>query len=57
MKDIITKDREEFLQAEKEWFKFYRSLQKFKKDMESELRTCKNCGVYYWNGCLKRCKC
>lgn len=56
LKDIVTKNKEQFLEAEIKWFHF-RSMKKFKSVMEEDVRACKNCGVLYWEGCLKRCKC
>jgi hypothetical protein len=56
MKDIITKDREEFLLSEMKHFG-KRSLVRFKKYMMDIDTTCKKCGVYYWKGCKKRCDC
>jgi len=56
MKDIITKDKERFLLAEMPHFG-KRSINVFKKYMEDMEIACKNCGVYYWKGCQKRCKC
>jgi hypothetical protein len=56
MEDIITKDKEQFLLSEMKHFG-KRSLERFKKYMEDMDITCKNCGVYYWKGCKKRCDC
>ena len=56
MEDIITKDKELFLLSEMKHFG-KSSIKTFKKYMEGNEATCKNCGVYYWNGCKKRCEC
>jgi hypothetical protein len=56
MEDIATKDKEQFLLSEMPHFG-KRSIKAFKKYMEGSDTTCKNCGVYYWKGCKKRCKC
>ncbi len=56
MEDIITKDREQFLLSEMKHFG-KRSIERFKKYMKDMDTTCKNCGVYYWKGCKKRCDC
>ena len=53
---MITKDKEHFLLSEMPHFG-KRSLNAFKKYMEDMETTCKKCGVYYWKGCQKRCKC
>lgn len=56
MEDITTKDKEQFLLSEMPHFG-KRSIKAFKKYMEGSETTCKNCGVYYWKGCKKRCEC
>jgi len=56
MKDIITKEKKEFLLYEMPHF-CKRSINAFKKYMKGMEATCKNCGVYYWKECQKRCKC
>lgn len=57
MEDIITKDREEFFLSEMKHFGRRRSVERFKKYMKDMDTVCKNCGVYYWKGCNKRCDC
>ncbi len=56
MEDIVTKDKEEFLLYEMPFFG-KRSIERFKKYMKDMDATCNECGVYYWKGCKKRCKC
>jgi hypothetical protein len=56
MKDIVTKDRDEFLLFEMKYFG-KRSLKRFKECMKDMDTICKKCGVYYWKGCKKRCEC
>lgn len=56
MEDIVTKDKEQFLLSEMPHFD-KRSIDTFKKYVKGMEDTCKNCGVYFWKGCQKRCKC
>jgi hypothetical protein len=50
------KDKEKFLLSEMPHFE-KTNIKDFKKYMEGSETTCENCGVYYWNGCKKRCNC
>jgi len=54
--NIVTKDKEKFLQSEFEWFDF-KTMKEFKETMQDDIVPCKKCGTLYWNNCLKRCKC
>ena len=56
MEDIVTKNREEFLLKEMPHFG-KRSIKSFKKYMKDMDVSCEKCGIYYWKGCQKRCKC
>lgn len=57
---IVTKNKETFLQDE--YDNWYCNLIDtdyigFLDYMEADIKSCKNCGVYYWSGCKKRCTC
>jgi hypothetical protein len=55
MNDIKTKDKKEFLSAE---MIYYDKYPEGTKNSVINLATpCKSCGVYYWQGCKKRCNC
>ena len=56
LKNIVTKDKEQFLQAERDWFPSMNDSE-YKKQMYDYADSCKKCGVWYWNDCVKRCKC
>ena len=56
VEDIVTEDREQFLLSEMKHFG-KRSIERFKVYMKDSDTACENCGVYYWKGCKKRCKC
>lgn len=56
LKSIVTKSREEFLQAERDWFPSMTDVE-YKELMYDDAESCKECGVFYWFDCNKRCKC
>ena len=56
LKNIVTKDKKQFLQAERDWFPSMNDAE-YKEQMYDDADSCKNCGVWYWNDCVKRCKC
>ena len=56
LKNKITKDKKQFLQAERDWFPSMTDAE-YKEQMYDCAESCKKCGVWYWNHCLKRCKC
>jgi hypothetical protein len=56
-KDIVTKNKERFLKSEWNHYKVvFKDYDEFLKVMLESLRKCETCGVYYWEGCQKRCK-
>lgn len=56
LKDIATKDKKQFLQAERDWFPSMNDAE-YKEQMYDDADSCKKCGVWYWKNCVKRCKC
>lgn len=56
LKNIITKDKKQFLQSERDWFRSMNDAE-YKEQMYDDAESCKKCDVWYWNGCVKRCKC
>jgi hypothetical protein len=55
-KGIITKNKRQFLQEERDWFPSMTN-DEYKDQMYDDADCCKNCGIWYWNDCVKRCKC
>ena len=53
--NIVTKDKKQFLQAERGWFPSMTDSEY--KDQYDSADRCKKCGVWYWSECLKRCQC
>ena len=53
---VITKDKKQFLIEERHWFPSMTNRE-YKDHMHDDAENCKRCGIWYWNGCLKRCKC
>lgn len=56
LKDIVTKDKKKFLQAERDWFPSMNDVE-YREQMYDDAVSCKKCGVWYWSYCAKRCKC
>ena len=52
----ITKDKEHFLLKERLWFPSMTDAE-YKEHMTEDAKSCKKCGVWYWNYCSKRCEC
>ena len=53
---IKTKSKKEFLQEERDWFPSMTN-DEYKEEMTEDAISCKNCGVWYWVECKKRCNC
>jgi len=56
LKDIVTKDKKQFLQAERDWFPSMNDAE-YKEQMYDDADSCKKCGVWYWKDCARRCNC
>lgn len=56
LRGIQTKSKEEFLQAEREWFPSM-TREEYYKYMVEDVDSCKNCGTVFWKDCNKRCDC
>ena len=50
------KDKKQFLQAERDWFPSMNDAE-YKEHMTEDAKSCKKCGIWYWNYCIKRCEC
>jgi len=56
LKNIITSDKKQFLQKERPWFPSMTEIE-YKEQMYDDAISCKNCGIWYWKDCTKRCQC
>jgi len=54
-KDIITRNKQEFLKDEYPFFPLGKKV--FYQIMPCDAIACESCGVFYWNKCKKRCGC
>lgn len=56
LETIQTKSKEKFLQKERIYFSTMTDNE-YREEMHGYAQSCKNCGVWYWNDCAKRCEC
>lgn len=56
LETVKTKVKEKFLHHERPWFPSMTD-DEFKDFMVEDAVSCKNCGIWYWNECNKRCDC
>ena len=56
LENIVTKDKKQFLQAERDWFPSMNDAE-YKEHMTEDAKSCKKCGIWYWKYCIKRCEC